>query len=163
MSRNSVPSPKMYESEELKSLLIKTMKGSAFSVDTYLSDNKVVCHGKYYDYHLSSGGNEILIKGKWSQTWFIGVLVCAITGLFFLIPLIGAIVISVLANSEYGNFKRILKDSLYNGESYKSTNINDSGNDPLEQLQKLADLKEKGLISNEDYEKKKSELLEKVN
>ncbi len=161
MSRNSVPSPKTFESEELKNLLTKTLHRSAFSVDSYLVDGKVVCHGKYYDYRLISSGNEIKIHPKWNQTWFLCVLGCAIFGLFLILPFIGVAVLSMLGNSEYSDFKRVLKDSVYNDSNYqKETNQN--GADPLDQLQKLAELKEKGLISDVDYENKKAMLLEKM-
>lgn len=116
MSRNSVPSPKVYKNEELKELLANAMRGSAFSVDSYLVDNKVACRGKYYDYYLTSSGNEIVIKPKWNQMWFLGVLVCGILGIFFFVPFIGVAVIGLIGNSEYSEFKRILKDSLYNGD-----------------------------------------------
>ena len=121
----------------------------------------LICHGKYYDYRLISSGNEIKIHPKWNQTWFLCVLGCAIFGLFLILPFIGVAVLSMLGNSEYSDFKRVLKDSVYNDSNYqKETNQN--GADPLDQLQKLAELKEKGLISDVDYENKKAMLLEKM-
>lgn len=54
------------------------------------------------------------------------------------------------------------KNSRNNAVSEEKDEIRENSTKAIEQIQKLADLKERGIITKEEFKSKKQELLEKI-
>lgn len=72
--------------------------------------------------------------------------------LLYLIPLLGAIVLLVFFCTDSK------EDNKY-GMNPKSNNSNNLGSNAIFQLEKLAELKDKGIITEEEFESKKKQIL----
>lgn len=69
------------------------------------------------------------------------------------IPLIGAIILIIFFCTDSK------EDNKYGMNPKQSNNINNLGNDALFQLEKLSELKDKGIITQEEFEIKKKQIL----
>lgn len=73
--------------------------------------------------------------------------------LIIIIPLIGAILLLIYYCTDSK------EDNKYGINTKQSSNINNLGNDALFQLEKLSELKDKGIITQEEFEIKKKQIL----
>ena len=73
--------------------------------------------------------------------------------LIIIIPLIGAILLLIYYCTDSK------EDNKYGINPKQSSNINNLGNDALFQLEKLSELKDKGIITQEEFEIKKKQIL----
>lgn len=89
---------------------LKSHKIESFQYDAATDSIEIV--GNYYQYRFSFLGTQVNIKPKWSSKWLVIILVCAITGFFFLIPFIGVAVIAFIADGEYKEIKMLVQQTL---------------------------------------------------
>ncbi len=68
-------------------------------------------------------------------------------------------VVMEFANNVYATIQAIINEN--NTSNTQKENTLEQNNNGLEQLEKLADLKEKGIITNEEFEESKKKILSK--
>lgn len=66
------------------------------------------------------------------------------------------------ANNVYATVQAIINDNNKTAKNGKSTQESSLINKGLEQLEKLAELKEKGIITQEEFEESKKKILSKL-
>jgi hypothetical protein len=102
--------------------------------------------------------NPLNIKPGWNSGKFPLILVLAVSGLILLVPLI---VVAIISLSTMGEQREITTDitKIVNEPVSKAVNYSV---DVTSQLEKLADLKEKGILTEAEFQEKKTKLLSEM-
>lgn len=150
---------KNYTPEEAFSLLQKQIRLSIIK-DVKLSPKKeiIVSTSVLNEKIIFRGNNEIVVKFKSWRGGYIILLLFSI--LFFVIP---AIIVGFVGYGQEKKLRKEILDILNNPRVEQNDSSTPSSTEnPVEQLEKLASLKSKGIITEDEFQKKKAELMSKI-
>lgn len=113
MSRNSFMLMKPTTAKEAYAYLKDKLRSPKIEGFTYNeATDSIEITGNYYSYRFMFTANQVNIKPQWSSKWRTIMIVCGVSGLLLFFPFIAAIVIGLMADSEYKEIKTLVQQTL---------------------------------------------------
>jgi hypothetical protein len=117
---------------------------------------------------VSPQGDNTLFEVKkswWTQLGWAVIIPSALLFFFYLIGLIPLIILNAIASSQRKKVNNAVYAYLTKNEKkpVESRSASGSNEDAISQIEKLSQLKDKGILSEKEFSEKKKVLLDKIN